>query len=1448
MSQRRSSPRLASSASSAPDASASSSSATSSSAYAALTPTVGPSSSSSAPSAPVDAGVQSLARSALTRITDHDPAAIVSWFQTFRTCTQLLRLPSGPDQIRLATLYFDGALQQWARHYIEANPDASFDEFETAATTHFADPSKQWRAFQDIVTHRQRGAVTGYIASFRRSLIDASPAKLVDLQIAAFVAGLRNDDTRRHLNIKRPSTLEEAYSIATDFEQTVSHNDIHRRSNNNNNNNNTAQRYRSSSKHNRHTQAHQRNGPSRSYNRNSNNNDSRHGRKQCTRCNRQGHVASDCFAKKTADGRPLVGRADIQRQSQLNVKPVFTVPAFIEDKAVKILIDTGAEHSFVSSRLDVSTKERSKAITFTFANGTSETTHRWTKLTLDLGATGSYLVDLPVSKCPPGIDVILGMDWITDVKPTFKFLNDRLTLGPPEHTDASPAPTAVTQSQHQHQQQQHQQQQQQQKQQQHQQQARIVTSTAVKRDNSTDVSGSASAFNDCAPISEIKVVNSAKIDTYLAQNGSEVFIGAIGSLVRDVSAEQKDQIPAQVRNLLQEFDDVFPEELPNRLPPSRPEDVDIVLKPNATPPPFVRYRLNAEERAALKSTIADLLNSGRIQPSKSAFAAPVIFVRKADKLNSSTIGDQYPLPDIEAILNRVAGNKYFTKLDLHSGYHQLRLKPEAAHRTAFACDAGHFEFRVLPFGLKNGPATFQRLMDRVIRDIPNTAVYLDDLIVFTRTLDDHVCTLRKLFSALRREKLACKPRKCVFAKPSLPFLGHVVSADGISPDPNKTKDIISTPKPTSMKSLRAFLGLAGYYRKFIHDFSTRAAPLYAIKEITDWTATAAAAFNDLKTALTSPTVLAAPDQQQRFVIRADASDVGIGAVLEQNQRPVAFMSRALTAAERNYPVRQKELLALLVALRKWRHLFGFQPVRIHTDHRSLLHLATQDKVSERRIHRWLDELAEYSLEWEYTPGPNNVIADSLSRMVNTSLTTIHPTPLDTDYGHDKAYRKILKRVRPPFTWKGPVLFFKQRRCITATDKLFLLRLAHDAHAHSGVAAVVGRLTQDYYWPRMYSDIRQYVTSCHTCLEAKSGAPPKAALHPLAPPDGPWSSVSMDFITGLPKSTDGFDAAFVFVDRFSKMTHIAPCHTTTDATDAARILLSTVVRLHGVPSQLVSDRDPRFTSRMFKELMAILGVRLSMSTAGHAATDGQTERMNQVIGNLLRCMCADHPETWTQALNIIEFTINSNVHGVTKTTPFSIVYGRTPQLHFTDATATTASAEEIKAQLQLLLKQTKDNLWHNTVVMANDGPQHEHNFKPGDNVYISTYLLRDDATRQQHGKLRRKYLGPFTVDQVLGPTHLKINLPARSRIHPVINTKFVRHVKGQVRGVDRPPALDTDIFAMEAILGHKMTPNGPLFLTKWLGYPSHDSTWEPAKNFIGKDAKRLLRQYRKKGRV
>jgi len=633
----------------------------------------------------------------------------------------------------------------------------------------------------------------------------------------------------------------------------------------------------------------------------------------------------------------------------------------------------------------------------------------------------------------------------------------------------------------------------------------------------------------------------------------------------------------------------------------------------------------------------------------------------------------------------------------------------------------------MPQGLKNAPATFNRMVSNLFR--PYRAFvqsYFDDLFVHSKAeagktaLETHLEHLEKIFQIMKENKLYANLKKCIFCADEIPVLGCFVGVNGVRLDPEKIKAISEWPVPSSVKDLRKFLGLANYLHKYTKNHAHLVHPLTNLLRKDSpwsWDDKQQAAFDALKKSLQEAPILALPNYAKLFHVVCDASQYAIGCALMQHdddgrERVISYQSRQLKPAERNYPVHDKELLAMKYALVKFRvHLMGEQKFAIYTDHASL-RTATKSPHLSQRMARWLSFFAEYNFVVHYKPGKTNILADALSRRpdydttdpsVNTSTeacaacsadalsvavraTSPLPDEIRLAYQSDDDCQSLISYFTDPEQFPISKLHSKLRsqlhryslqdgliyyaidpsdppRIVVPNDHDLRTRILYEFHdsptsGHLGREKTFLAISRDFYWSHLYKWVRKYVRTCEVCQRVKPSPSTQAPLRSLGIPTDNWRSISMDFIFGLPADKQNRTGILVFVDRFSKMVHLVPVKSSVSAQETAQLFVDTIFRLHGMPMEIVSDRDPRFTSVFWRSVFQLVGTNLSMSTAAHPETDGQTERVNRVLEDVLRSYATTF-SSWSSFLPIAEFAINHSVHASHGHTPFFVNYGKHP---------------------------------------------------------------------------------------------------------------------------------------------------------------------------------------------
>jgi len=1046
------------------------------------------------------------------------------------------------------------------------------------------------------------------------------------------------------------------------------------------------------------------------------------------------------------------------------------------------------------------------------------------------------------------------------------------------------------------------------------------------------------------------LLNAVRVNQYIRQ-GARAFVVRVqdsGLLTPD-----NPQLSGPMSALIDEFQDVFSPM--QNLPPVRNTGHTIPTEAGASPPFKPMFRLSPKELAEVETQVTELLKAGLIEPSSSPYGAPVLFVGKKDgslrmcidyrALNKITIKNKYPLPRIDQLLDSISGSKIFTSLDLQSGYHQIRISPEDVAKTAFRTPFGHYQFKVLSFGLTNAPATFQAAMNDMLRPVLNkfVVVYIDDILIYSKTPEEHIQHVRQILDLLRQHAFHIKLKKCEFEKKEVTFLGHIVGADGIKVDPTKIQAIKDWKTPTSVHEVRSFVGLATYFRKFIRWFSQMVAPLTNLtkKDVQFvWDAICQTAFENTKHALMNAPVLVLPDFNLPFVVVCDASIQGLGAVLLQHEKPLAYESRRLIPAEVNYTTGEQELLAVVHACKTWRCYLEGPEFTVVTDHNPLTHLPTQPNLSRRQV-RWVEYLSRFNFKWLYRPGASNAAADALSRYPRCTRCTLAVCLLATrsktksapgaiaqltpSHQSSKRQRREPNRfvpegpgssrggdepcVPPPempdmpspnhtaepegtvdiyeavatayetdnwfkneqhtknYTFKDGLWYTDSGQLIVPNMPDIRHAIMHEMHStpiygHAGITKTKKQLQKLFWWPTMLADVIQFVKQCPSCQVNKSSTQkPAGHLRPLPVPEHTWQTVTMDFIMQLPETSKGHTALLVVVDKLSKMTHLIPTTVHVTGEETARLYVDHVFKHHGLPESIVSDRDPRFTGNFMTALLELLGTKQRLSTAFHPQTDGQTERMNRTLEDMLRHFVSPHHDDWDQHIALAEFAINNSHQESINTTPFRLNYFKDPATPLSLGTKSRVPAAQSFAEsMQQSLVDAKKHLQAAQQRQKRYADMKRRDVPPlqvGDEVLLSS----KNITFKNAGtsKLLPRWLGPFTIldhashhrqcagEDFLEPVAFKLDLPPNMRVHNVFHRSLL---KPYIRGSQlQPPPLPTIVdgeewFDVERILNHRdrevtvkgKTKHRPArktlqreYLVKWRGYSDDHNTWEPECN-------------------
>jgi hypothetical protein len=602
-------------------------------------------------------------------------------------------------------------------------------------------------------------------------------------------------------------------------------------------------------------------------------------------------------------------------------------------------------------------------------------------------------------------------------------------------------------------------------------------------------------------------------------------------------------------------------------------------------------------------------------------------------------------------------------------------------------------------------------------------------------------------------------------------------------------------------------------------------------------------------------VLALPDFTKQFMIECDASGGGLGAILMQEKRPIAYFSKALGARNLTKSAYEKELMAMVLAIQHWRPYLLGRKFIVSTDQKSLKQLM-QQRIVTMEQQNWAAKLLGYDFDIVYKQGKLNKGADALSRMYEgAELAPItsyawwnQEQQIKQEISKDEKLQKVIAALqrdpnaKPGYVYKHGVLFYEGRLVVSKQSSLIpiLLKEFHETPqaGHSGFYKTYRRLAANVYWMGMKSTVQEFVRNCDTCQRQKYlAASPGGLLQPLPIPEQIWEDISMDFITGLPKSK-GFEAILVVVDRLSKYSHFIPLKHPYTSRSIAEVLCKEVVRLHGIPLSIVSDRDPVFMSSFWKELFRMQGTQLKMSSAYHPESDGQTEVVNRCLETYLRCFVADQPKTWVSWVHWAEFWFNTNYHAATERTPFEIVYGRPPPLitRWLQGETRVEAVQRDLADRDEALRQLKSQLLRAQERMKEqaDKRRTERSFVVGEWVFVKLRAHRQKSVVTGiSAKLSARYYGPYPILERIGAVAYKLKLPVGSRIHPVFHVSLLKKAVGEYHADEELPDLLADdqveTYEPEAVLATRKIKQQAeevnQVLVQWKGKSVEEATWE-----------------------
>ena len=887
-----------------------------------------------------------------------------------------------------------------------------------------------------------------------------------------------------------------------------------------------------------------------------------------------------------------------------------------------------------------------------------------------------------------------------------------------------------------------------------------------------------------------------------------------------------------------------------------PKDTKIIYIP--------AYRVAYSQRAVIDQEVEKMIKDGIVEPSVSPWSFPLLVVPKKDrtnrivvdfrKLNQATTPDPYPMPSMRDLIATIGSKRIYSTLDLQQGFLQIPLAYESRPLTAFSTSHGRYQYRRMPFGLRSSPVTFVRLMDMVLGDLLGNGVYvyIDDLILCTDTIEEHIALLKEVLKRLRKAGLKLKLKKCNFLRSKIEYLGHTLSKEGIQVNDNKILAIKNYPTPGDKKAIKSFLGLASFYRAFIKGFATIASPLTDLLKKTavfKWGEEQEEAFKMLKDKLTMPPVLAFPDFEQPFYMVTDASSKGIGSCLMQlhgkTYRPIAYYSRKLRPAEKNYSVTDQESLAVIESLKHFRFIIYGNSVTVFTDHAAVLELLKNPHMSGRKA-RWFLIAQDYDINLRHIPGKQNLIADALSRYPTTAeikesnwqggrVYLFNPQPeltkelftraqdldphisqakelirLNQERKDNKELEKALACKLNTLVLEDDILCTKEKVAddISTSSRIMLRRIVppgfrqmvlntmhdHPDRAHPGRNETLRITRERFHWKHMYSDVKNYIASCNVCNSYR-GSLDKAPLGSYPIPQAPFARVGIDLITNFQVTIRNHKNILVIVDFLTRFVELVPL-TGKTAEECATALFDRLFCRYSAPQLILSDNGLEFNNSLVKELCQRLKIEKVNIQPHHPSSNGIVERCNKKVLDAIRHTVQQDPN-WDLRLPSVQLTINTKYHEAIKCTPMKALMGyepRLPQQWLNQPHSTVYSENPIKLRLanfKVIHQKLQENLKLSQEKMIEDHSKgiKQHDYKVGDELYIV-----NDRREGPGYKLSVKFIGPYKVIDV---SEIKVKLVRKDE------TPFWIHKDRTKRTMAR--AIDNqneEELAQEVLIPHK----------------------------------------------
>jgi len=892
----------------------------------------------------------------------------------------------------------------------------------------------------------------------------------------------------------------------------------------------------------------------------------------------------------------------------------------------------------------------------------------------------------------------------------------------------------------------------------------------------------------------------------------------------------------------------IPEQPEMSLSKHKPWDHKIPLLNDKQPKWMPLYSMSKDQLKKVRTYLDENLKRGFIRSSKSLTEYSILFVSKKNdtkrlcvnyrQLNKITRQDSYSLPLIKELQDQLGRAKWFTSLDLKEAYYWVWMKEGKEWKTAFWTRYGHYEYTVMPFGLKNAPATFQRLINNTLREYLDdfTITYLDDILIYSDDLEIHCSHVHKVLEKLNKRALYVKKSKSRFKTKEIKFLDYVIQSEQIKKNPEKTNAVRNWPPPKQVKEVQAFLRLMNYYWKFVPNYAKIAEPLTQLMrkdEKWHWDKEQKNVFHALKKSLNGTAHLRILNSTCKKVLETNASDFTVGACLYQikneQQRLIAYWSRKLSGPEERYEVHDKELLAIVKALQDWRpYLAGIKkPIQIYTDHKNLRNFATTKQLNQQQV-RWAEQLADYEFQIHYKKGNENGEADALSRQPDHK-------------GVKKIHAEILSEDNKEILTKGLAATYKVKQAPLMNEEL--IQVCHDSRTDEHPEV---KRTENLIWRRRnISDLRdwitEYIVRCDSCCRNKIQRNKRYdRVMWLNTLNAPWESVTMNFITKLSTSKDPawgvkFDSILTIVDRLTKYTMFISFKETTTAPVLMYIILQELVNNHGLSKEFITDRDKLFTSKFWETLTAELRINHKMLTAYHPQTDEQSKWMNQTVKMYLRHYINRNQDNWVQLLLTAQFAYNNTQNKTTRETPFQANYRynpkvwQEPQVHRSQSQKAILDIAEIKKLHKDLVNRIQQQTEQMTEVKS---------FVVEERVYLRTDNI---YVKWRSKKLNNKSIKPFKVKRNIKGLSYELDLLKKMRIHSVFHAFMLQCCNQSIplQIIETSVELN-EKYQVENILKQRMISGKTHYLVKWKGYNTSENMWELKENLL--NCVRTLQQF------